>query len=116
VHGVGGINLRRDRQHDWQPYARHQRRVPFAGGRPVQAVGEYGGVPIDVGVFADAGVAWTSFDKPSFAGGNRDWVRSVGATVRFNAFGYIIGEVDYVRPLDRPERGWMWQFNFTPGF
>jgi Tol biopolymer transport system component len=76
----------------------------------------YGGVPIDVGVFADAGVAWTSFDKPSFAGGNRDWVRSVGATVRFNAFGYIIGEVDYVRPLDRPERGWMWQFNFTPGF
>jgi hypothetical protein len=76
----------------------------------------YGGVPVDVGVFADAGVAWTSFDKPSFAGGNRDWVRSVGATVRFNAFGYIIGELDYVRPLDRPGRGWLWQFNLTPGF
>ena len=76
----------------------------------------YGGVPVEVGVFADAGVAWTSAIKPSFAGGDRDWARSVGATIRFNAFGFAIGEIDYVRPLDRPGRGWMWQFNFIPGF
>ena len=76
----------------------------------------YGGIPVEVGVFADAGVAWTSDTKPSFAGGNRDWSRSVGATVRFNAFGFAIGEIDYVRPLDRPGRGWMWQFNLIPGF
>ena len=76
----------------------------------------YGGVPVEVGVFADAGLAWNSYDQPSFAGGNRDWVRSVGATIRFNAFGFAIGEVDYVRPLDRPNRGWMWQFNLIPGF
>ena len=62
------------------------------------------------------GVAWTSTTKPSFAGGDRDWARSVGATVRFNAFGFAVGEVDYVRPLDRPGRGWMWQFNLIPGF
>jgi len=54
--------------------------------------------------------------KPTFAGGDRDWAKSVGATVRFNAFGFAVGEVDYVRPLDRPGRGWMWQFNFIPGF
>ena len=76
----------------------------------------YGGVPVEVGVFADAGVAWDSLTKPKFAGGDRDWAKSVGATVRFNAFGFAVGEVDYVRPLDRPGRGWMWQFNFIPGF
>jgi Tol biopolymer transport system component len=76
----------------------------------------YGGIPVEVGVFADAGVAWTSDTKPSFAGGSRDWSRSVGATIRFNAFGFAIGEIDYVRPLDRPGRGWMWQFNLIPGF
>ena len=61
-------------------------------------------------------LAWTSATKPSFAGGDRDWARSVGATVRFNAFGFAVGEIDYVRPLDRPGRGWMWQFNLIPGF
>ncbi|HVG71567.1 MAG TPA: hypothetical protein VM819_11685 [Vicinamibacterales bacterium] len=76
----------------------------------------YGGVPVEVGVFADAGVAWTSTTKPSFAGGNREFVKSVGATLRFNAFGFAVGELDYVRPIDRPDRGWMWQFNLIPGF
>jgi Tol biopolymer transport system component len=76
----------------------------------------YGGLPVELGVFADAGIAWTSAVKPGFMGGDRDWVRSVGATLRFNAFGYAVGELDYVRPLDRPGRGWMWQFNLTPGF
>ena len=54
--------------------------------------------------------------RSGFAGGDREWVRSVGAGLRFNAFGYAIGEIDYVRPLDRPGRGWVWQFNLTPGF
>jgi Tol biopolymer transport system component len=76
----------------------------------------YGALPVEVGVFADAGVAWTSTSEPGFLGGDREWVRSVGATVRVNVFGYAIGELDYVRPLDRPGRGWMWQFNLTPGF
>ena len=62
----------------------------------------YGPLPVEIGVFADAGVAWTGDIKPGFLGGERDWARSVGATLRFNAFGYAIGELDYVRPLDRP--------------
>jgi Tol biopolymer transport system component len=76
----------------------------------------YGGVPVEIALFADAGVAWTSDIKPRFLGGSRDWVRSVGAALRFNAFGYAIGEIDYVKPLDRPGRGWLWQFSLTPGF
>jgi hypothetical protein len=77
----------------------------------------YGAFPVELAVFGDAGVAWTSNDaRPRFLGGDRDWVRSVGGAVRVNAFGYAILEIDYVRPLDRSDRGWHWQFNLTPGF
>ena len=89
-------------------------RVPLLGLFNPRAM--YGRLPIEIGVFADAGVAWTNDTEPGFLGGDREWVRSVGAVLRFNAFGYAVGELDYVRPLDRPGRGWMWQFNLTPGF
>ena len=90
-------------------------RVPLIGLFKPSAM--YGGVPVEVGVFADAGRAWvTGADEAFFGGGDRDWVRSVGAVIRANAFGFAIVELDYVRPLDRPGRGWMWQFNLTPGF
>lgn len=76
----------------------------------------YGPVPVDIAFFGDAGTAWTTADQPQFLDGGRDWVRSYGVALRVNAFGYAILELDYVRPLDRPGRGWMWQFNLTPGF
>ena len=76
----------------------------------------YGPLPIEMALFGDAGVAWTEDEDPSFAGGSRDWVRSVGVALRVNLFGYAAVEIDYVRPLDRPERGWSWQFSFAPGF
>jgi hypothetical protein len=49
-------------------------------------------------------------------GVNRDLVRSVGVAARINVLGFAVAEVDYVHPLDRPVRGWLWQFNFSPGF
>jgi hypothetical protein len=73
-------------------------------------------LPVEVALFGDAGVAWNSQTEPDFTGGTRDLVRSVGAGLRFNLLGYLIGEIDWVKPLDRPTRGWMWQFNFIPGF
>ena len=76
----------------------------------------YGPFPIELAFFGDAGVAWTSDIKPSFAGGTRDWARSVGAAVRVNVLGYAVAEFDYVRPLDRNRKGWLWQFGLTPGF
>ncbi len=77
---------------------------------------DYGGVPVDVFAFADGGVAWTRQASPSFAGGTRDWVTSVGAGARVNVFGFAIAEFNAVRPLDRPGRGWMFVFNLRPGF
>jgi hypothetical protein len=76
----------------------------------------YGPVPIDIAFFGDAGSAWTTGDDRISGDSRKDWVRSYGVAMRVNAFGYAILELDYVRPLDRPGRGWLWQFNLTPGF
>ena len=76
----------------------------------------YGPLPIEIAFFGDAGVAWTGDFSPRFAGGDRDVVKSAGAAIRFNLLGYLIGEIDYVKPFDRPLQGWKWQFNFIPGF
>ena len=88
---------------------------PFAilggGGRRI-----YGPLPMEVVLFADTGMAWTSRDEADFLGGDRKWVSSFGAGVRANLFGVAILELDYVRPLDRPNQGWTLVFNFSPGF
>lgn len=76
----------------------------------------YGPVPIEIGAFFDAGVAWDSKTSPSFAGGERDFVKSVGAVARVNVFGILIFEIDYAKPLDRPGKGAFFQFNFLAGF
>jgi Tol biopolymer transport system component len=76
----------------------------------------YGPLPIEMAVFADAGVAWGQSGSTLFGGGEKEPVSSVGAAIRVNLFGFAVGEVDYVKPLQRPEKGWMWQFNLRPGF
>jgi outer membrane protein assembly factor BamA len=42
----------------------------------------YGRIPIDIGAFFDAGVAWDSVSKPKIFGGERTMARSVGAVAR----------------------------------
>ena len=78
--------------------------------------GYYGFLPIDWTIFADGGVVWDSNSDPSFSGGNRDAVFSAGTGFRFNLFGFAVAEVNFVKPFDRPGRGWLWEFNFEPGF
>lgn len=76
----------------------------------------YGPVPVELAVFGDAGRAWSMPNSVLFNDVDRQWVRSVGAAARVNLMGFAVAEIDYVRPLDRPGRGWMWQFNLRPGF
>ena len=76
----------------------------------------YGPLPIEMALFADSGVAWGQTNSTLFGGANKEPVSSVGVAMRVNLFGFAVGEIDYVRPLDRPERGWLWQFNLMPGF
>jgi hypothetical protein len=76
----------------------------------------YGPLPVEMAIFADGGVAWDNVSRPSLADGNREFVRSYGIAARANLFGFAIGEVAYVRPIDRPRDGWLWQFSLRPGF
>jgi Tol biopolymer transport system component len=76
----------------------------------------YGPLPVEVALFGDGGVAWTSLDKPAFLGGSRKPVASTGVTLRVNLFGFAVGQFDLARPLQRPGRGWMFEFSLTPGF
>jgi len=77
---------------------------------------DYGPLPVAGVVFADGGVAWTAESEPQFVGGDRPFVISVVAGLRVNAFGFAILEFDAVRPLDRPDRGWVFEFAFRPSF
>lgn len=73
-------------------------------------------VPLEVALFADAGVAWTSQEKPVLFGGTRDLVRSVGAALRANIFGFLSVELSSARTFDRAGRRWRWQIGVLQGF
>jgi hypothetical protein len=78
----------------------------------------YGPVPIELIGFADWGVAWTAGQKAQILGGTatRPVVKSYGAGARVNVLGFAVLEMDAVKPVDRPLKGWTWVFNFSPGF
>ncbi|MBK8062538.1 MAG: PD40 domain-containing protein [Gemmatimonadetes bacterium] len=73
--------------------------------------------PVDGLVFYDAGAAWSkgqsvSFRKPDGYDENtqRFVLRSYGAGIRLNLFGFALVRWDYAIPLDRPNKKgyWMW--------
>ncbi len=75
----------------------------------------YGPLPVELALFADAGRAWGEVESFRTAGSDNRWARSVGIAARMNLFGFAVGEVNYVKPIDR-DRGWLWQFSLRPGF
>jgi hypothetical protein len=77
---------------------------------------QYGRLPVDVAFFADAGLAWTANDRPTFAGGSRQLVRSFGTAVRINVFGIVPLELAVSRPLDRIDRKLRFQIGIRQGF
>jgi len=79
--------------------------------------GYYGALPIDAGIFYDAGVAWSGTEGAQiFGNGPRKIVSSAGVSLRMNLFGYAIGQMDIVHPFDRPQKDWMLRFSLTQGF
>ena len=75
----------------------------------------YGPIPIEIGAFFDAGVAWDSNTKPEIFGGDRKLVRSVGGTARLNLFGFAVLQLDYAKPLDRPGKNAVLPVQFARG-
>ena len=78
--------------------------------------GYYGILPIEAGIFYDAGVAWTQAENAQLFGGTRKLVRSTGVSFRLNLLGYAIGQMDLVHPFDRPNKDWMVRLSLTEGF
>jgi len=82
--------------------------------------GYYGVLPIEAGIFYDAGLAWDATHGAELFGATgpnaRKIVRSAGVSFRMNLFGYAIGQMDVVRPFDRPQKNWMVRFSLTEGF
>ncbi len=76
----------------------------------------YGPLPVEVALFADSGVAWNSGEKPAIFGGSRQGVTSAGVALRVNLMGLMVGEFDVLRAFQRPQQGWMFTFNFLPGW
>jgi hypothetical protein len=70
-------------------------------------------LPVEVALFADGGLAW-SRQRPG--SGSARPARSVGAALRVNVLGFLVGEVDYVRPFDRGGQGGRWELSIGPGF
>jgi Tol biopolymer transport system component len=94
-------------------------RVPLIG------VEQYGIInfpflPTELSVFADGGLAWDQ-DNPaklewSRTSPNRIPVFSTGVSARFNILGFMVLEVYYAYPWQRPQKGWLWGFNLAPGW
>lgn len=90
-------------------------RFPLLGVLHVGS-GYYGAFPIEAAVFADAGVAWSQGQNPTFFGGDRSGISSAGVALRVNLLGFAIGELDWVHPFQRPDKGSYLEFSLTPGF
>jgi Tol biopolymer transport system component len=77
-------------------------------------------LPTEISPFFDVGVAWRRNESPEFRfereGGDRVPVMSTGVSARVNLFGYAVGEVFYVYPLHRKEKGAHFGFQLQPGW
>ena len=78
---------------------------------------DYGSyVPLEIAALFDAGVAWSAGSKPTLFGGDRDLVRSYGAALRANIFGFLTLELAASRAIDRVGRPLKWQLGIVQGF
>ncbi len=82
-------------------------------------------LPTELSLFADGGMAWTGDEGPTLAfrtgsdartTTDRIPVFSVGTSARFNVLGYLVFEVFYAYPFQRPDKGAHFGFALAPGW
>ncbi|HSW40123.1 MAG TPA: hypothetical protein VLL97_11595, partial [Acidobacteriota bacterium] len=89
-------------------------RLPLLGA--IGIIPSRGVPPVEIATFYDIGMAWRSLDIMKQLGIPRRPVSSSGASLRFNVFGFFVGQLSYVYSFDRPQRRWGWEFSIVPGF
>jgi Tol biopolymer transport system component len=95
-------------------------RVPVFG-VPELGLINFPYLPLEVAPFFDIGMAWQGADFPELRWTRGDTaervpVASAGITSRVNILGYLVLEIYYAYPFQRPERGAHWGFNIAPGW
>jgi hypothetical protein len=77
-------------------------------------------LPTELSLFADGGLAWDRENEPSleFSQTSLDRVPvfSTGVSARFNVLGFMVMEIYYAQPWQRPEKGSHWGFQIAPGW
>ena len=79
-------------------------------------------LPVELVGFADAGMAWNGTDRPlDMLKFERDSIEripvfGVGPAVRLNVLGYMVFEIYYAYPFQRPDKGGHFGFNILPGW
>ena len=96
-------------------------RLPLFGSEALGLI-NFPYLPLELIGFADAGMAWNAGDKPlDMLKFERDSVEripvvSVGPAARINILGYLIFEVYYAYPFQRPDKGAHFGFQLLPGW
>jgi Tol biopolymer transport system component/glutaredoxin-related protein len=92
---------------------------------PLLGVSQYGLInfpylPTEIAPFFDGGMAWTSTSHPVLTLNPNTTgdapVFSAGVSARFNILGYIVAEVYYAVPFQRPGVGGQFGFQILPGW
>jgi Tol biopolymer transport system component len=94
-------------------------RVPFIGVEQFGII-NFPFLPTELVLFADGGLAWDPDSPPTLewsrSSSERVPVFSTGVSARFNVLGFMILEAYYAYPWQRPDKGWHWGFNLSPGW
>lgn len=94
-------------------------RFPLAGTERYGLIGTRF-IPMDIALFADGGLAWSSDDPPVYRletdSEERIPVFSAGLSARMNLLGFMVLEMYLAYPFQRPERRTQFGLQFVPGW
>jgi hypothetical protein len=94
-------------------------RIPLLG-VPQFGLISFPYLPTEISPFIDGGLAWSSTSHPVLTVNPNDPrdtpVFSAGISARINVLGYIVMEVYYAKPFQRPGIGGQWGFQILPGW
>lgn len=94
-------------------------RIPLFGTEQFGLV-NFPYLPIEIALFADGGLAWSAEESPVLkwrrATDERVPVFSTGISSRFNLFNYMVLEIFYAKPYQRPGKGAHFGFQLVPGW